>query len=100
VTGHVASARQRGVTDEELDALYEPQRWSEVFDDESVAALQLADALSGESHAVDAALVGRLHQHFDEQGLSELILVAGQANLNNRVGNGAKQLLGRPPAGS
>ena len=29
-----------------------------------------------------------------EAELAELILVAGQANLNNRVGNASKQLLG------
>lgn len=57
--------------------------------------LSLADAVSGvDSHAVDPHLVAELRRHFDEVALAELILVAGQANLNNRAGNAAKQLLG------
>jgi alkylhydroperoxidase family enzyme len=39
-------------------------------------------------------LVGELRFHFNERELGELILVCGQANLNNRAGNAAKQLLG------
>ena len=39
-------------------------------------------------------LVEELRFHFNERELAELILVCGQANLNNRVGNASKQLLG------
>jgi len=48
------------------------------------------------THEIDPGLNAELRQHFSEAELSELILVCGQANLNNRVGNVAKQLLGEP----
>ena len=56
--------------------------------------LRLADAISGETSELAADLVADLREHFDEAERAELILVAGQANLNNRVGNAAKQVLG------
>ncbi len=57
--------------------------------------LRLADEVSGDaSHALSAELIGGLRAHFSEEELGELVLVAGQANLNNRAGNAAKQLLG------
>ncbi len=56
--------------------------------------LRLADAVSADSHALDPSLIGELRDLFDETELAELVLVAGQANLNNRAGNAAKQLLG------
>ncbi len=50
--------------------------------------------MSGDSSSIPTLLIEELHFHFGEAELAELILVAGQANLNNRVGNAAKQLLG------
>jgi alkylhydroperoxidase family enzyme len=54
----------------------------------------LADALCGETHTLAPELIEALREHFSEAELAELILVCGQANLNNRAGNAAKQLLG------
>ena len=68
--------------------------WTEVFTERQVAALRLADTMCGETHSLDPDLVTELRAQFDEEQLAELILVAGQANLNNRAGNAAKQLLG------
>ena len=65
-----------------------------MFEAQQLAVLQLADAACGESHAFPRDLVQNLRTHFAEAELAELILVAGQANLNNRAGNAAKQLLG------
>lgn len=95
MTSHVVSARRRGLSDRELDALELPETWDAVFDEPTRAALELADALSGgASHSLAPELVARLRRHFSEEELAELILVGGQANLNNRAGNAAKQLLG------
>lgn len=58
--------------------------------------LKLADAMSAQTHNLDPELVELLRSQFAEDELAELILVAGQANLNNRAGNAAKQLLGTP----
>ena len=93
--GHVVSARRRGVSDEELDALEDPGTWATVFDGRTQIALQLADAMCGDStHDLDPALLAELRSHYSEAERAELILVCGQANLNNRAGNTAKQLLG------
>ncbi len=78
----------------EIETIDEPDRWSDVFDARQLAALRLADAMSGPTSQLDPALIADLRAHFDEVELAELILVAGQANLNNRAGNAAKQLLG------
>ena len=85
------------MTEAQLDALDEPEVWHEAFDDRTAAALRLADSMCGDSHQLDPDLVTELRGHFTEEELAELILVAGQANLNNRAGNAAKQLLGPPP---
>ena len=71
-----------------------PETWEATFDERARAVLRLADAMCGESHTFDAELVTELRAQFTEVELAELILVAGQANLNNRAGNAAKQLLG------
>jgi len=66
-----------------------------VFDVSTIAALKLTDAMSGDhTHRLDPELIAELRGHFIEAELAELILVCGQANLNNRAGNAAKQLLG------
>jgi len=83
------------VTDEEIEALEDPATWSDVFDAKTTAALTLADAMAGDaSHDIGAALNTELRSHFSELELGEIILLCGQANLNNRAGNAAKQLLG------
>lgn len=71
-----------------------PEHWESVFDEVERAVLGLADAMAGDSSAIDPDLASDLRQHFGEADLAELILVAGQASFNNRVGNAAKQLLG------
>ena len=82
------------MTDAEIEAIDDPESWDDVFDERSRAVLRLADVMCGETHALDPDLVLELRALFAEPELAELILVAGQANLNNRAGNAAKQLLG------
>lgn len=77
-----------------MDALGRPDAWAEVFSAHERAVLRLADAMSGDVH-LDQEFVDELRDGFSEVELAELILVAGQANLNNRAGNAAKRLLGR-----
>jgi len=50
--------------------------------------------MCGETASLSPELVEELRFHFSEVELAELALVCGQANLNNRVGNAAKQILG------
>jgi alkylhydroperoxidase family enzyme len=54
--------------------------------------------MCGDTHTLDPGLISDLRDHFNEVELAELILVAGQATLNNRAGNAAKQLLGEAKA--
>jgi len=52
--------------------------------------------MCGPTASLPAELIDELRFHYGETELAELILVCGQANLNNRAGNAAKQLLGSP----
>jgi alkylhydroperoxidase family enzyme len=92
VRSHTASARRRGIPDADLEALGQPARWPAAFSPAEIAALDLAARLVDHADDLGAELMGRLRQHYDDRQLAELVLVAGQANLNNRVGNAAKQL--------
>lgn len=65
-----------------------------MFDTPTRALLRLTDVMCGGAGPLDPGLAAELRGHFGEAELAELILVAGQANLNNRVANAAKQLLG------
>ena len=67
--------------------------WAEVFDDQERAVLHLSDAMAGDSSAIDQDLIDDLRVRFSAAELAEIVLVAGQANLNNRAGNAAKRLL-------
>ncbi len=59
-------------------------------------ALAITDAMCGPTHDLDGDLIDGARAHFTDPELAELVLVAGQANLNNRVGNAAKQLINLP----
>ena len=50
--------------------------------------------MCGPTASLAPELLAELRFHYSEVELAELILVCGQANLNNRAGNAAKQLLG------
>ena len=89
---HTASAKRRGLTGEQIEAIADPERWRDTFTPEEIAALDLAGRLAHASHDLGAELLARLQRHYDARQLAELLLVAGQANLNNRVGNAAKVL--------
>ena len=82
------------MTEDELEAIDQPARWVDVFDDRDRAALRLADAVSADSHTIDPDLVADLRSLFTELERAELLLVCAHANFNNRAGNAAKQLLG------
>lgn len=82
------------MTEPEIEALEDPETWVEVFDERIRTVLHFTDVMCGKTHDLDTGLVSQLRTHFDEAELAELILVAGQANLNNRAGNVAKRLLG------
>lgn len=77
-----------------MGALGEPERWDGVFDAAERSVLELADALTADSANLEPVLVARVREHWSEAQRAEILLVIGEANFNNRAGNGAKQLLG------
>ncbi len=93
---HTASAKRRGLTDTDIEAIADPARWPATFANEEIAALDMATQLCHESHDLPEELIERLHQHWNDAQLAELLMVAGQANMNNRVGSAARQIF---PAG-
>jgi len=50
--------------------------------------------MCADSWQLDSETVSTLRAYFLEEELAEIVLLCGQANLNNRAGNAAKQLLG------
>jgi alkylhydroperoxidase family enzyme len=75
-----------------LAALRDPAQWEAVFTPEQIVALELADRLIAHSDDLSPELMERLRQHYQDVQLAEILLVAGQANMNNRAGEGAMQL--------
>ena len=75
-----------------MAALRDPAQWEAVFTPEQIVALELADRLIAHSDDLSPDLMERLRQHYQDVQLAEILLVAGQANMNNRAGEGAMQL--------
>ncbi len=75
-----------------MAALRDPARWEQTFTPAEIVALELADRLIAHSDDLGAALMERLREQYQDTQLAELLLVAGQANMNNRAGEGAMQL--------
>jgi alkylhydroperoxidase family enzyme len=93
MAGHTASAKRRGMTGEQLAAIEDPAMWGANFSPAEVVALELATRMCDDADNLGAELIARVKAHYNDQQVAELILVAGQANMNNRSGNAAKQLL-------
>jgi alkylhydroperoxidase family enzyme len=54
--------------------------------------LQFATRLAHDAHDLGDELLDRLRQHWTDRQIAELLMVAGQANMNNRIGSAAVQL--------
>lgn len=75
-----------------MAALRDPAQWEQIFTPEQIVVLELADRLIAHSDDLGTALMERLRAHYQDVQLAEILLVAGQANMNNRAGEGAMQL--------
>jgi AhpD family alkylhydroperoxidase len=90
------SAKQRGETDERLFAVA-AWRESPHFTDAERAALALTEAvtrLADRSDPVPDAIWDEVVRHYDEKGLSALILMIGTTNLFNRLNATTRQVAG------
>jgi alkylhydroperoxidase family enzyme len=92
MASHTASAKRRGMTAEQLAAIGEPEQWEAMFSPAEIAALELATRMCDDADKLGPELIARVKEHYSDRQIAEMILVAGQANMNNRTGNAAKQL--------
>lgn len=81
---HTALARQLGVSEELLDALYRIDEYRHLFTDAELVALRYAEIMTTSAREVDEELWDELQQHFDDGQLVEISTVIGMFNFLNR----------------
>jgi alkylhydroperoxidase family enzyme len=84
MSAHTALARQMGVTEELLDALYHIDQHRHLFTERELVALRFAEIMTTSARDVDEALWDELQMHFDDGQLVELASVIGLFNFFNR----------------
>ena len=94
---HTALARQLGVSEALLDALYHIDEHRHLFTARELAALRFAEVMTTSARDVDEILWDELQAHFDDGQLVELATVIGLFNFFNRFAD-ALQIL--PPPGA
>ncbi len=94
---HTALARQLGVSEALLDALYHIDEHRHLFTARELAALRFAEVMTTSARDVDENLWDELQAHFDDGQLVELATVIGLFNFFNRFAD-ALQIL--PPPGA
>lgn len=87
-------AKQLGVTEELLDALYHIDQHREMFTERELAALRFAEIMTTSARDVNEELWDELQAHFDDGEIVELSSVIGLFNFFNRY---ADALEIRPP---
>ena len=92
MSAHTALAKQFGVTEELLDALYHIDKHRHLFTARELAALRLAEIMTTSARDVDEALWDELQAHFDDGELVEIATVIGLFNFFNRYAD-ALQIL-------
>jgi len=81
---HTALARQLGVSEALLDALYHIDEHHHLFTAGELAALRFAEIMTTSARDVDENLWDELQAHFDDSQLVELATVIGLFNFFNR----------------
>jgi len=88
---HTASAKRRGVTDDQVQALKEPGGVNrDIFTEEERTALQFAEQLTAWPAAIQPADLDTLAKFFNLEQIEELVLAIATANLTNRFNEGMK----------
>lgn len=95
MNAHTALARQLGVTEELLDALYHIDEHRHLFTARELAALRFAEIMTTSAQDVDETLWDELQGYFDDGELVELASVVGLFNFFNRYADAFEI---RPPA--
>ena len=94
---HTALARQLGVSEALLDALYHIDEHQHLFTAPELAALRFAEIMTTSARDVDENVWDELQAHFDDGQLVELATVIGLFNFFNRFAD-ALQILPLPGA--
>src|SRR5713101_6533468 len=94
MAAHTALARQLGVSEELLDALYHIDTHRHLFTARELVSLRFAEIMTTSARDVDEALWDELQGQFDDGELVELATVIGLFNFFNRYAD-ALQIL--PP---
>jgi alkylhydroperoxidase family enzyme len=89
---HTALARQLGVSEALLDALYHIDEHRHLFSERELVALRFAEIMTTDARDVDEALWDEMQAHFDDGELVELATVIGLFNFFNRFAD-ALQIL-------
>jgi len=92
---HTALARQLGVSEALLDALYHIDEHGHLFTARELAALRFAEIMTTSARDVDENAWDELQAHFDDGQLVELATVIGLFNFFNRFAD-ALQILPLP----
>ena len=90
-------AKQLGVTEDLLDAMYHIDEHAHLFTPAERAALTLAERMTTDAHGVDEDVWAELKEHFDDGQIIELAAVIGLFNYFNRF-NDALHVEITPPA--
>lgn len=80
---HTASAKQAGVTDQQIEALRFYQN-SPAFDEKERATLRFADLVTRGASTIDASVLNWLSRYYSEDEIVELVMVIALANMVNR----------------
>ena len=81
---HTALARQLGVSEELLDALYHIDTHHQLFTSAELAALRFAEIVTTSARTVDEELWDELQHYFDDGEIVEMTTVIGLFNYFNR----------------
>jgi len=94
---HTALARQLGVSEALLDAMYHIDEHRHLFTARELAALRFAEIMTTSARDIDENVWDELQAHFDDGQLVELATVIGLFNFFNRFAD-ALQILPLPGA--
>ncbi len=92
MAAHTALARQLGVSEALLDALYRIDEQRHLFTGSELVALRFAEIMTTGAREVDETLWDELQLHFDDGEIIELAAVIGLFNFFNRFAD-ALQIL-------
>ncbi len=84
MAAHTALAKQLGVTEELLDAMYRIDTHRHLFSERELAALRFAEIMTTSARDVDEELWDELQAHFDDGEIVEIATVIDLFNFFNR----------------